>query len=148
FDRSFYIPLYAKGQLKENTILTLLFAFLPFPIIYLLFKNGFSPVALSWSYLISYAIIGLVIKPYLLVKIVGYKWWEIIRTLIPCFSVTMVSVLLSYIVSILIKGNSASAYFLKISMMILMTLWVLYLMGLDKPLRNQIRLFLFSKIRK
>lgn len=66
FDRSFYIPLYAKGQLKENTILTLLFDFLPFPIIYLLFKNGFSPVALSWSYLISYAIIGLVIKPYLL----------------------------------------------------------------------------------
>lgn len=30
FDRSFYVPLYVKGQLKENAILTSLFDFLPF----------------------------------------------------------------------------------------------------------------------
>ena len=47
FDRSFYVPLYVKGQLKENAILTSLFDFLPFPVVFVLFKIGYSPVALS-----------------------------------------------------------------------------------------------------
>ena len=33
-----------------------------FPIVYLLFENGFSPVALSWAYLIVYVLAGLLIK--------------------------------------------------------------------------------------
>lgn len=87
FDTSFYRALYAKGRLKENALISPLLSFIRFPIIYLLFKFGFSPVALSWASLITYAILGLIIKPILVIKIVDYKWNDVFSVFFPCLKV-------------------------------------------------------------
>lgn len=92
FDTSFYRALYAKGQLKENAMISPSLGLIRFPIIYLLFKWGFSPVALSWASLITYAILGLVIKPILLIKIVNYHWRDILSVFLPCAKVTLMAV--------------------------------------------------------
>ena len=97
FDRSFYVPLYVKGQLKENAILTSLFDFLPFPVVFVLFKIGYSPVALSWAYLISSVIIGLIVKPILIIKLVDYTWREVFSVFVPCLRVTLIAVIPSTI---------------------------------------------------
>lgn len=91
FDTSFYRALYAKGRLRENALISPTLGFLTFPIVYVLFKNGFSPVALSWASLISYAILGMVVKPLLVIKIVDYKWKDIFSVFVPCLKVTAVS---------------------------------------------------------
>jgi len=91
FDTSFYRALYAKGQLKENALLSPMLGFIQFPIVYVLFKNGFSPVALSWASLIHYMIGGLVVKPILIVKIVNYTWQDVVSVLLPCLKVSIVS---------------------------------------------------------
>lgn len=91
FDTSFYTALYAMGRLKENALLSPTLGLIRFPIIYILFKMGYSPVALSWASLITYMILGLIIKPILIVKIAQYTIkdiWEVFR---PCFVVTLVS---------------------------------------------------------
>lgn len=67
-----------------------------FPVVYLLFENGFSPVALSWAYLIVYVLAGLLIKPLLIVKIVDYKWNEILSVFIRCFWVTVSAAIPSF----------------------------------------------------
>ena len=46
FDTSFYTALYAKGRIKENALISPLIGFLVFPIVYLLFKSGYTPVVL------------------------------------------------------------------------------------------------------
>lgn len=74
FDTSFYRALYAKGRLKENALISPTLGFIQFPIVYLLFKAGCSPIALSWASLIVYAILGVIIKPLLIIKIVDYTW--------------------------------------------------------------------------
>ena len=91
FDTSFYRALYAKGRLKENALISPTFGLIRFPIIYLMFKNGFSPVALSWASLITYAILGLIVKPLLVIKIVDYTWKDIFSVFVPCLKVTAVS---------------------------------------------------------
>lgn len=78
FDLSFYTALYAKGQIKENSLISSSFFFVGFVVIYILFKLGYSPVTAGWVLLISQAVIALVVKPTLLVKIANYKWTEII----------------------------------------------------------------------
>lgn len=90
-DTSFYYAIYAKGRLRENALLSPMVLFLTFPAVYILFKMGFSPIALSWATIISYAIIGLVVKPMLLVRIVDYTWRDLVSVFIPCIKVTLAS---------------------------------------------------------
>lgn len=91
FDTSFYTALYAKGQLRENALISPTVGFIAFPVIYLMFRLGCSPVALSWAMLLVYALLGLVIKPLLLVRIVDYKWKDIWQVFRPCLLVTVTS---------------------------------------------------------
>lgn len=91
FDTTFYYALYAKGQLKENALLSPTVLFLIFPIVYVMFKIGFSPIALSWATIVAYILIGLIIKPILIIRIVNYKWSDIFSVFIPCLKVTLAS---------------------------------------------------------
>lgn len=91
FDTSFYTALYAKGKLRENALISPTIGFIAFPIIYLLFKMGCSPVALSWAMLLAYALLGLVVKPLLLIRIVDYTWTDIWTVFRPCLIVTLTS---------------------------------------------------------
>lgn len=91
FDTSFYTALYAKGRIKENAMLSPLVVFLCFPVVYILFKMGYPPVALSWAYLVGYAILGMIIKPLLLHKIVDYSWKELLKVYWVCFIVTIMA---------------------------------------------------------
>lgn len=93
FDISFYTALYAKGRIRENALISPTLGFLVFPIIYILFYLGFSPASLGYALMLLYAILGLVVKPILVVKIVGYKWSEILNVYRSCFSVTIVSII-------------------------------------------------------
>ena len=48
FDTSFYTALYAKGRIKENALISPMISLLSFPVVFVLFKMGASPLALSW----------------------------------------------------------------------------------------------------
>lgn len=91
FDTTFYYALYAKGQLRENALISPTFGLVRFPIIYLLFKMGFSPVALSWASIITYSILGLVVKPILIIRIVNYTWRDVFSVFVPCLKVALAS---------------------------------------------------------
>ena len=148
FDRSFYVPLYAKGQLKENAILTPLFDFIPFPIVYLLFKHGYSPVSLSWAYLVSSMIIGLIVKPALIVKYVDYTWREIISVFMPCLRVTVLAVIPSVICYFAIPQSSVWLYLFAAILMVFISIIVSYFFGLDKEMRERIIAFIKVKLHK
>lgn len=91
FDTSLYTALYAKGRLRENALTAPILCFMIFPITYVLFKLGYSPLVLSWTSLIVYAILGIVQKPWLLTKMVDYRWTEIWNVYRTCLLVTLIS---------------------------------------------------------
>lgn len=92
FDTSFYTALYAIGRIKENALISPTTGFIQFPIVFVLFKMGYSPVALSWASLVTYALLGLIIKPILIVKIAHYSLKDVIGTVKTCFVVTLLAV--------------------------------------------------------
>jgi len=92
FDTSFYTALFAKGRIKENALISPTIGLLRFPIIYLFFRCGYSPLALSWASLITFVILGCVVKPILIVKIADYTWKEILQTMSTCLFVTLAAV--------------------------------------------------------
>ena len=91
FDSSFYVALYAKGRIRENAFLSPIIGFLVLPISYIFFKLGFSPISIAWCLFVSYGVVGLVVKPVLIIKIARYTWRDVFSVFVPCFRVFVFS---------------------------------------------------------
>lgn len=147
FDTSFYTALYAKGQLKENALISPLIIYLAFPIIYLLFKAGYSPVALSWAYLICFVVIGLIVKPILIIKIVDYKWKEILLVFASCAVVSIISAVPSYFIDRIIDSSGVAGFFLEAVSIVLVVCLSSFVFGTDKTMKQTIVNMIKSRMK-
>lgn len=149
FNTSLYQAFYAKGRIKENAILTPLMGCLRFPIIYLLFKMGYSPVALSWLSIINYMFLALVLKPILLVKICDYKLSDIVKMFVPCVNVTIVALILPtlfyYYKSELGLSENVQAILLLILSFASVAL-AIWLVGLDRTMKEKLLVVVKQKV--
>lgn len=146
FDTSFYTALYAKGRLKENALTSPMIGFVVFPVVYILFKLGFSPLVLSYAGIIQYALLGCVIKPILVHKIAGYAYRDIVDVFIPCIRVT----LLALVFPLIFKGllpDTYLAFFLNTAISIGSVSVVVYFYGIDAEMRLRINAMILRKMR-
>lgn len=147
FDTSFYMALYAKGDLKANALISPTVGFLMFPIVYIMFKYGASPVALSWASLVMYALLGLVIKPLLLIKIVDYNRKEIWSVFRPCFTVAIVAGLCSAVAVSCIDASGITSLIITTSISLCVTLPTVYFLGMNKTVREKVKNMIVSKLK-
>lgn len=138
FDTSFYRALYAKGRLRENALLSPTLGFIRFPIIYLLFKYGFSPVALSWASLISYAMLGLIIKPILIIKIVDYKWKDIFSVFVPCLKVVLCALPIPLLLYYRLGNDTITSFIVIVAVSGLSVLLASWFVGFENEMRNML----------
>lgn len=144
FDTSFYTALYAKGDLKLNALISPTLGFLMFPITYILFRHGMSPVVLSWANVILYATLGLIVKPILIIKIANYTWREILSVFKPCILVSIVaSILTIFITSCLPKDGFGGLVITSLTSL-LISLPTIYLLGLTHNMRIKLRQAMLS----
>lgn len=147
FDTSFYTALYAKGDLKANALISPTLGFLMFPIVYVMFKLGASPVALSWASLIMYAILGLIVKPFLIIRIASYTWKEIWSVFKPCLIVSLISGLLAYYVTSYITISGFTALCCITAVCLGISLPTIYCLGITAPVRRRIVEVLLQRVR-
>ena len=145
FDTSFYTALYAKGQLRENALISPTVLFVVFPIVYIFFKIGASPVVLSWITMIAYALLGLVIKPILIVKIAGYRWKDICNIFKPCITVTLCSLPIPLFITSHIDTLHIINFIIMIIVTILTTCCSIYWVGIDKETKIKTKSFIRNK---
>ena len=138
FDTSFYRALYAKGRLRENALISPTFGLIRFPIIYLLFKFGFSPVALSWASLITYAMLGLIIKPVLIIKIVNYTWKDIFSVFIPCLRVVVCSLPIPFLFYCKLENETLISFAIIVLTSVVSVVISAWLVGLDKTMKKKV----------
>jgi O-antigen/teichoic acid export membrane protein len=147
FDISFYTALYTKGRLRENALISPLVGFIGFFIAYLLFRAGYSPVALSYIGIIQYAILGVVIKPILICRIVDYSLKDVLSVFIPCLKVCIVSLPVPIIVKHYVD-SSLSGFFVVVSVCISCVVLSVFYLGIDSGTRGKIIIFAKQKIRQ
>lgn len=140
FDTSFYRALYAKGQIRENALISPTTGFIVFPIVYVLFKLGCSPVALSWASLIMYALLGIVIKPILIIKIVEYTWHDVFSVFKPCLYVTLFSLPLPLAAYYWINDHDSMvlSFCVITAVSVLSVACASWYLGMDKPMRQKV----------
>ena len=138
FDTSFYTALYAKGRLRENALTSPTLGFMIFPVTYVLFKLGYSPLVLSWTSLVVYAILGIIVKPWLIIKIVDYKCSEIWSVYRSCLVVTLVSLPIPIIIYRLLD-TSGLLNFIIVGFVCLLSIGItVYFFGIDKAMRKKV----------
>ncbi len=151
FNSGFYTAIYAKGRMKENALSAPIILFSAFPIIYVLFKMGASPVALSYAYIISYAVQAFIQKPLILVKYIDYKWSDFTPLYWSCFKVTVaasvVPVIFKYGIINNITTNHYVTFFTIGSISVLSTCVAIWYLGLDKTTRTKLLSFIKKKLR-
>ena len=148
FDTSFYTALYAKGRLKENALLSPTLGFIQFPIIYLLFKIGCSPVSLSWTSLITYAILGLIVKPILIVRIAEYRWCEILQVFKSCLLVTVAALPVPIYSSYCLDTAKIINDIYVLIITFVSVAICIYTIGIDKATRQKAVAFIYNKWKK
>lgn len=147
FDSSFYTALYAKGRLRENALLSPTIGFIRFPIVYFLFKIGCSPLVLSYAGIVTYAILGLVVKPILIMKIVNYRRSEIFSVFLSCIKVLLVAIPVPLILSFYLE-DSLINYFTICIVAIISVLLSIYCFGIDRQIKNFINLYITNLISR
>lgn len=150
FDSSFYTALYAKGQIKENAMTSPMVAFVAVLVAYVLFRVGYGPVSLAWVMLVCYFIIGLIVKPILLIKVVNYQWSDISKVFVPCGKVTIVALPIPCILYVYneILFSSEIIRFLVLSLIsITCVLIASWMVGINRKTRNKIIQFIKCKMK-
>lgn len=148
FDTSFYMALYAKGQIKQNALISPILGFLIFPVTYILFKVGCSPLALSWTSLIAYAILGLLIKPLLIVRVVDYTWSDVWKVFRPCLIVSVTSAILPLLLAYWIDCTDIMNFLLIAAVSVLSITISVYYWGISFSTRYRIMLFVKQRLKK
>lgn len=138
FDSSLYTALYAVGRLKENALLSPLLGFIQFPVIYLLFKVGYSPVVLSWSNLIVYALLGLIVKPVLAVKVARYDWRNLYVMYKKCLIVTLTNLPIPIYLYRVLEMSSWQANIGMVMVTLIVSVLCIYSIGIDRAMKNKV----------
>ncbi len=151
FDSSFYTALYAKGRIRENAMISPTILFLTFPIVYVFFRLGYSPLVLAWILLIAYAMLGLVVKPLLIIKIVGYTWKDVLSVFVPCLKITMLAVPIPLMTYFFVNSNILEskllAFFIIVLVSIISVSIVIWICGINQQLRKKIISLVAKKIK-
>lgn len=143
FDTSLYVPIYAKGRIKENAIISPLFDSLQLPLIYFLFKSGFAPVTLAWVSMFAYMGLGLIVKPLLVHFIVGYKLGEIIRMELRCLLVGAGASVIPVLVSLQVGVTTITGFLITLVVSLSSLAVFVWFLGLDADMRS----FLLSWVK-
>ncbi len=148
-DNSLYYGLYACGKIKQNAIVSPIIALMGFPLCYLLFKLGYSPIAMSWCYIGVYAIIGFFVKPILLKRYANYSYKKMAYTMQQCLFVFLPVIALFYAFDNYVKPvlHPLGYLFLSFFASTLTIVLCVYLWGLEKNLRDKIVYIILHKIK-
>lgn len=148
FDVSFYQGIIATGNVKKNTIYTCIFNFMRFPIVYILFSSGFSPVSSFIISIIFGACIGLILKPYLLRQLINFPWKDFIHIYISCLGVALISAIVPYCMTYIVNVNNISGFCIVGFLSVLSSAITIFYLGIEKTHKEKITAIIINKLRK
>ena len=151
FDTGLYTAIYANGNIKWNALTVPVIAFCAFPVVYILFKFGASPIALSWVFIFVYAILGCIQKPLILIKICGYKFRDFIPMYWNCLKVTIIASVIPFMFDCWIRMQTENQYVIFLSVAVISVLSVCvssWCFGIDARVRTKVLELVRKKLKK
>ena len=105
FGASFYTPMLAANKIKTNSVAGVVCGFVSFILLYLALRFEGNPLWVPSINILVFIWLVLLVKPYILVKDVGYSWNEILLCFKDSLKVLTLSITISYPVVYLSNGS-------------------------------------------
>ncbi len=148
FSNTFYIPMIASGELKDNSIAALFFGILEFVLLYFLLRAGLDVMWVQYMTVLQALIFSLVVKPFILCWKIGYKAKELIRCYAQCLKSAVIPVVTCLLILRFVNVNYNFSYAFGAGIIIILTVLMSSFVCLNKPERQKIYQLIKSKINK
>lgn len=146
YDVTFYQIFQAEGRLKENAIICPVMDLIGLAIVYVIYLIGGGVLAIAWAMLILTILQGMIVKPWLAIKMFGFTWSDFIMVFINNIKVLVGASILP----IVMYACSEKSLFVNISLLLISILAVIissYFVGMTSYERQRFNSILFSKIK-
>lgn len=147
YDVTFYQIFQAEGRLKENAIICPITDFVVLAIIYVIYKQEGSVLWIAWGMFFLTIVQGMFVKPYLAVKLFGYKISDFIKVYINNAKVLFVSGIIPFLFFFLV-GTSVLGSILIIILSMVSVLITSFMLGFSKNDRSRLRHLIISKLKE
>lgn len=148
YDLSFYMIFQATGRLKENALICPIMDIIAFIVVYIVYKLGGGVLFIGWTLLALSILQGMLVKPFLAVRLFGYKWADFLHIYYRNFIVIIVAFAGSFVIQCLLNGESIWSHILILFSSLLYTVAVVYLIGFRQLEKERIKAILLNIIKK
>ena len=138
YDISFYTIFQAKGRLKENALISPLLDIVAFVSVAIVYMAGGSLLAIGWAMLILSFVHGVIVKPFLAVRLFKFSWSDFILTFCRTFSVFGASSIVPFMLYMCMDDNSNKRIII-ITISIVCVPIASYLFGLNKKEKDMLK---------
>lgn len=147
YDVTFYQIFQAEGRLKENAIICPVMDFLGLAIVYIVYLMDGSVLVIAWMMLILTFVQGVIVKPWLAVKMFGFLWTDFFSIFLNNLKVTIISTVLPLTIYLSFR----SSVILNITLIVLSVLTVAvvsFYVGLNTTERTKLIELVTAKLHK
>lgn len=109
FSMTFYVPMVASGELRDNSIASLWSCILGFGILYYLLMNGFDVMWVQYLTILQAVVFGLGVKPYILCRKIGYNAKEMLLCYGMCLKSSLLPICICIIITSMLDVNDRPA---------------------------------------
>lgn len=147
YNASLYTPMIASGELKTNSIASVLFSIGLFVVLYILLKMGFSVMWVQYLSIIQVFVFSYLVKPWILCKELNYTWTEIFHCFLKCFIVSALPVAVSVIMMLYFNVDNFISMLLVASIICFSVLISSYIF-LDKDTKRRIHRVIIRVLKR
>lgn len=145
YSSAFYTPLTAAGKLKRNSVAAFFVCGGQFILAYILLKCNLSVMWVQYSYITVSFLFAFIIKPYLLVKDLGYRVPEFINCFGRSFFILVLSSVLPFIVAQHVNKESFLGFIVVVVISVVNVLIVAWVF-LSKEVKVNLLMLVKSKL--
>ena len=148
FSSSFYTAFAATGRMRENALSSPITGILCFLSVWLMFRSGAGPLAMSWGQLVMVLLLSFGVKPYFMVRYAGYSWKELLRLFRVCVWVFLLALPVPLAAYRYIDPSTWQGVLLQGGVIGCSVPAVIWTAGIDKPTRGKLLNFIKQKIQR
>ena len=138
FSKTFYVPMIASGELQDNSIAALFNIIFVFGMLYYLLGHGFDVMWVQYFTIIQAIFFGLLVKPYILCKKIGYSVKEILHCYIQCLKTSIIPIFMCIVMSCIIDINKNPLNAILVCVTIVLMVVISSLVCMNKTDRKKI----------
>ena len=147
YDVTFYQIFQAEGRLRENAIICPMMDMVGLVIVYVVYLMGGSVLAIAWMMLVLTFVQGMIVKPWLAVKMFRFKWFDFFNVYFNNLKVMLVSLVLPTLIYYLLQPTIMANLFLVV-ISVISVLASSFHVGMNRDERTKISGLVISKIRR